>query len=161
MLELTEVLELCIDMAAICMSLEWKSCVWKQSQFFRNIYHFDIEDAGHYAKRSPKKYMNPENEINLEEAVMKWHVKWCSCSMNIRGIVINIVASKMVKCTEIYFEATDGRIWWFSKKRAITNRHTFGEARNGPSERVWAVQEKLSRLGSWANIPVGFCYNFI
>lgn len=49
--------------------------MWKQRQFYRNIFHFDIEDVGHYTKGSSEKYMNPENEINLEEAVMKWHVK--------------------------------------------------------------------------------------
>jgi hypothetical protein len=41
--------------------------------------------------------------------------------MNIRGIEINTVASKMVKYTYIYFKASDGWIWQFSKKRcAIT-----------------------------------------
>ena len=83
----------------MCVALEWKSFVWKQSQLFKNIYHFDIEDAGHYAKGSPKKYMNPENKINLEESVMKWHVKWRSCSLNIRGTEINTVATEMVKYT--------------------------------------------------------------
>jgi hypothetical protein len=31
--------------------------------------------------------------------------------MNLRGIEINIVASKMAKYTKIYFEASDGWFW--------------------------------------------------
>jgi hypothetical protein len=56
--------------------------------------------------------------------------------MTIRGVEINTVATKMVKYTKIYFKASDGWIWQFSKKCSITDRHKFGEALSGPSERV-------------------------
>jgi hypothetical protein len=52
--------------------------------------------------------MNPENKVNLEEAAMKWCVKLCSCSVNVRDIEINSVANKMVNYTKIQFKASDG-----------------------------------------------------
>jgi hypothetical protein len=111
MLKLTEVLEVCVSMAAIYLAYGVKTFLGKQSQFFKNIYHFDTEDAGSYAKCSPKKHMKPENKVNLEEAVMKWCIKQCLCSMNIRGTEINSVASKIIKFMKIHFKASGGWVW--------------------------------------------------
>ena len=108
----------------------------------------------------PRKHMRTGQDIQLDEAVLKWFRQEKSAGILVRGVEILSAAKTLASHLGITdFKGSDGWLWRFRNRHGLGNTIAHGEAGSADVESVQPFREELMKVLEDENVATFQLYN--